>query len=688
MNIVQNITKRWEGFEFVRDYDIALYRLKCLRNDLYHGISSNINAQHYNSVPPVFACRFCIKKGYEQILALANEDGRVALQDINIRKRHDTPLEGTQAHGNAIFDVAWMPNDLKLVTVSGDHSAKLWDVSQSEIKQIDIFQAHLRSVKTAVFRPEDKAIFATGARDGIIMIWDIRARHSAQLKADNCIFNAHSSVSVSNKHRKNRNHLSCTQSITSLGFQDDNSLISCAAGDGVIKVWDLRKNYTVYKRDAMPKHSMYYAGSSLRNGFSSLLICPARITLYASCMDNVIYAYNISSYNTYPVAQFYGHQNSTYYVKTSLSPDGRYLTSGSSDEIAYIWHTKRSGEPIIKLSGHTEEVTCIAWCTVGETKIVTCSDDSCHMIWRIIAENTTENAELEIVGRAEPVSSAISLGNLKTETTPTTHQRYTLTQDHTPGSSDRTPNSTPGSTESNNVYAGHKHRQSNSSSFKRTYTQMTLKGSYSDGKLKTSLSPIHENSETRIKRPHIENRGARRLFSQSTDKTTICDKGYNFDKPSTSSYVPKLETTISESNVSESTISENNVSESTSSENNVSESTSSSISFLPISNLPNFVIDGTAPHLLQISPEKYKERVDWLTKIREKFKDQKSKSSTNKLSSSKVITPAHRSSRSRSMEPKGCKTSASPTPSLLNFFKVNNRECDKNTCPGNSNTLS
>ncbi|XP_043505675.1 protein lethal(2)denticleless isoform X2 [Polistes fuscatus] len=668
MNIVQDLTRRLEGFAFVGDYDIALYRLKCLRRDIYHGISPNINAQHYNSVPPVFACRFCKKKGHEQILALANEDGKIALQDINISERRDTPLEGTQAHGNAIFDVAWMPNDLKLVTASGDHSAILWDVSQSEIRKIDFFQAHLRSVKTAVFRPEDKAIFATGARDGIIMIWDIRASHSGQHKADNCIFNAHSSVPTNNRHRKNLNHLSCTQSITSLGFQDDNSLISCAAGDGVIKVWDLRKNYTVYKRDAMPKHSMYYAGSSLKNGFSSLLICPARIKLYASCMDNVIYAYNITSYDEYPIARFYGHQNSTYYVKTSLSPDGKYLISGSSDEIAYIWHTKRSGEPIVKLTGHTEEVTCIAWCAVGETKIVTCSDDSCHMVWKIIADHITES-ESEIIGRAEPISSAISLGNLKTETTPTTHERYTLMQEYTtPGSSDKTSTDTPGSNESNNMHLGHLHRKSNSANFKRTYTQMTLTGSYSDGKLKTSLSPIHEDSETRIKRAHVENRGARRLFSQSTDKTTISDKGYNFDKPSTSSYVPKLQTTISE--------------------NNVSESSSSSIPFLPISDLPNFVIDGTAPHLLQISPEKFKESVDWLTKIREKFIEQKSKSSANKMSSSKVTTPAHRSSRSRSMEPKGCKTSLSPTPSLLNFFKTYSKECDKSTSPGNSNTLS
>lgn len=71
------------------------------------------------------------------------------------------------------------------------------------------------------------------------------------------------------------------------------------------------------------------------------------------------------------VAEFYGHQNRTYYVKSCLSPDGRYLASGSSDELAYIWHTNKPGAPIVQLLGHTEEVTCIAWSSVRETKVLT-----------------------------------------------------------------------------------------------------------------------------------------------------------------------------------------------------------------------------------------------------------------------------------------------------------------------------
>jgi denticleless len=69
------------------------------------------------------------------------------------------------------------------------------------------------------------------------------------------------------------------------------------------------------------------------------------------------------------VATFIGHQNSTFYVKSCLSPDGLYLASGSSDERAYIWNTQGSERPVACLVGHLAEVTCVQWCAVGDTKV-------------------------------------------------------------------------------------------------------------------------------------------------------------------------------------------------------------------------------------------------------------------------------------------------------------------------------
>lgn len=64
------------------------------------------------------------------------------------------------------------------------------------------------------------------------MIWDIRANHNDQPKPDNCIANAHSISCTGNTRRKLHTQVSRAQSITGLVFQDDFTLISCAAGDG------------------------------------------------------------------------------------------------------------------------------------------------------------------------------------------------------------------------------------------------------------------------------------------------------------------------------------------------------------------------------------------------------------------------------------------------------------------------
>jgi len=49
-----------------------------------------------------------------------------------------------------------MEEELKLVSVSGDHTAVLWDVSIMPCRQLRQFRGHTGSVKTVAFRPQDK----------------------------------------------------------------------------------------------------------------------------------------------------------------------------------------------------------------------------------------------------------------------------------------------------------------------------------------------------------------------------------------------------------------------------------------------------------------------------------------------------------------------------------------------------
>ena len=77
---------------------------------------------------------------------------------------------------------------MKIVTVSGDMTARLWDISRtsqniqnlanedatSPTEELDVFRGHGRSVKCIEFRPNTPNEFATGSRENSICLWDIR----------------------------------------------------------------------------------------------------------------------------------------------------------------------------------------------------------------------------------------------------------------------------------------------------------------------------------------------------------------------------------------------------------------------------------------------------------------------------------------------------------------------------------
>ncbi|KAM6208130.1 denticleless protein homolog [Sarcoramphus papa] len=342
-------------------------------------------------VPP-FGCTFSAAPNLEHVLAVANEEGFVRLYDTEAQTTSKLIFKEWQAHSNAVFDLAWVPGEHRIVTASGDQTAKVWDVRASEL--LGICKGHQCSLKSVSFSRFEKAVFCTGGRDGNIMVWDTRCnKKDGFYRQVNQISGAHNVVDkqTPSKPKKKRQNLrglaplvDFQQSVTVVLLQDEHTLISAGAVDGVIKVWDLRKNYAAYRQDPVPFKSFCYPGTSTRKlGYSSLVLDSTGANLFANCTDDSIYMFNMTTLRTTPVAVFSGHQNSTFYIKSSTSPDDQFLVSGSSDCNAYIWKVSEPSLPPRILLGHSQEVTSIAWCPSDFTKIATCSDDNTVRIWRL-----------------------------------------------------------------------------------------------------------------------------------------------------------------------------------------------------------------------------------------------------------------------------------------------------------------
>uniref|UniRef100_A0A182NJW6 Peptidase S1 domain-containing protein n=1 Tax=Anopheles dirus TaxID=7168 RepID=A0A182NJW6_9DIPT len=672
-------THRESGRGFSCQYDAPLCRLQVHERDSWKGITPSTFSADYNPSPPILAAKFAKCRSKQHILAIANEDGKIALQDTNLTNREpggERALEGMQCHYNAVFDIEWMPGEMKLVTASGDHTAKLWSLTESEMVSTQTFRGHSRSVKTVAFRRDDAAVFATGGRDGAILIWDIRAQLGLDMvpRADNCIYSGHvGGPGTPSSHRKRSRNTpkipaqGCSSSITGLVFHDGNTLISCGAGDGMVKVWDTRRHYTSHQRDPMPKYSFSYAGSSTLMGFTNLAVDESRNRLYVNCMDSHIYCYNIASYDGRPVQRYGGFNNGTFYVKAALSADGQYLISGSSDERCYIWNVDNP-DPLVKLAGHSAEVTSVAWMQSDrDVRIVTCSDDARHKVWRIGPEEIDSDERQQLRGTAEYCESYRSDRREKQrlkalEFTPRSVRGLVQRNETTPSTLQdhltRTPKTSGAAFKINVAFVpgavangGGGTPASERAASKRTFSEVAQADGHGPP----------------VKRSFREEGRGRRLFSPANSKTTISFTALEIASSSASSRSLNVILEASDELVlspCKSPLATANLNVRSPDHSLAHRCASPTLNLA----LPNYVLDGEAPHLVNVLAasggsertdgsvgglngdaggtgvggggggvkRKLKEHIDWLTKIRKQKQLQAAKGIENSYGSASL----------------------------------------------------
>ena len=148
----------------VRD-QLLLTNIVCSSEDEYPSIGPNLGAlingadlADIDPEPPTYCLRYCPVPGHHQLLGIANQDGRVAIQDTSL-VTPKIPMSGHPCHDNAIFDISWSEDSVRhLVTVSGDQRVRLWDVSGGSgdnvrMNMIREFTGHSRRIKCVEWRP-------------------------------------------------------------------------------------------------------------------------------------------------------------------------------------------------------------------------------------------------------------------------------------------------------------------------------------------------------------------------------------------------------------------------------------------------------------------------------------------------------------------------------------------------------
>ncbi|KAG2189445.1 hypothetical protein INT44_004587, partial [Umbelopsis vinacea] len=340
---------------------------------------------------PPFSCEYNHVKRDGKLLAVADEAGKISIleTDKDAYIEHETARTQFYAHGNAVIDVKWSKDDEHLLTASGDRTARLWDAETHEC--ISVMAGHDLTLKCANFHPTNKNLIVTGSKDGAIKLWDTRVCGARTADSEM----THSAIKTiqyahdENRTKKRRRTLPTKskpqpleRSVTAAFYlpYKDNIIASSGSYDGQIKFWDCRAG-----RDAQCVESSEYDGDSARpRGILNMIMDNAGTRLFTLCTDHHIYERNITdirfSQQRYTNSDFL--TGSGFYVQMSISPDDRYLLTGSREKTAFVWQVGRPQE-CHQFTGHEAEVSAVDWSKRDIGQLATCSDDFTVAIWNL-----------------------------------------------------------------------------------------------------------------------------------------------------------------------------------------------------------------------------------------------------------------------------------------------------------------
>ncbi|CAK8724116.1 hypothetical protein GCAAIG_14100 [Candidatus Electronema halotolerans] len=239
-----------------------------------------------------------------------------------------------RGHENSVSSAAFSPDGEKIVSVSDDHTVRIWDAASG--KQVALLTGHEYPVTSAAFSPDGKKI-VSASEDNTVRIWDVdSSKELAVLKG----------ISYMS------------------GFSPDGKKIVSASWD-TVRIWDVDsgKELAVLKGHESSVNSVAFSPDGKK-----IVLAPE---------DNTVRIWDVDSSKELAVLK--GHESSVNSV--AFSPDNSKIVSASDDNTVRIWDAA-SGQQVALLTGHENSVRSAAFSPDGK-KIVSASWDRTVRIWDV-----------------------------------------------------------------------------------------------------------------------------------------------------------------------------------------------------------------------------------------------------------------------------------------------------------------
>ncbi len=239
---------------------------------------------------PCFGLKFCPTA--PEKLCVTTEDGEIMIFDVfdppaedqlalaamyprqlsncvnSMRERTEardyrviTPRAKWVGHYNSIFDIDYVSGqDNQIITASGDITCALWDLEKQKLLKHLI--GHKKSVRCVRSMPGNQSVFASGGRDGKLLIYDSRTnsgkavlqnQRTAELllrPVDDSLFaeggfmldgrGNSTQAATPSQGKRPRSAFTSKNAVTCMCFVDQKYVITGEANEDQLKVWDLR----------------------------------------------------------------------------------------------------------------------------------------------------------------------------------------------------------------------------------------------------------------------------------------------------------------------------------------------------------------------------------------------------------------------------------------------------------------
>jgi beta-lactamase class A/Tol biopolymer transport system component len=316
-----------------------------------------------------------------QYVITTSSDRTARIWDVTTDEAREVAILDAEAD-NVVSDADWSPAGNFIATASFDSIARIWqwDADTNTATRVANLTAHTSSINDVIWSPDpEMARVLTTGEDGFVRLWD-----------------APSGEEVQNFHHRNE--------------------------DGSLRRWDPMSGEEVQISTHMSEHEAedQWAGSKMYAAWSP---DGNRVLTYSSSDgdDFRVLVWQVSgSENTLTPVVLEGHGG--HITSAEWNRDGRRILTASRDGTARIWDASEGRELFI-LRGHEHTLHTAAW-SPQNTYILTASGNKGHIYrhddFNAVLQQARRVQETAVAQVVEPTATSIPQQTATPTTSPTT----------------------------------------------------------------------------------------------------------------------------------------------------------------------------------------------------------------------------------------------------------------------------